>query len=72
MFYAHVYETSSSRPRRVNLNATTAEEAKQEAESTLRGALAAGGVLDIYQDGREHMGSEGRMRRTADGIEWLN
>lgn len=72
MFYAYVYETSTSRPRRVNLTATTAEEAKQEAEATLRGALAAGGVLDIFQDGQEHMGREGRMHRLINGVEWLN
>lgn len=73
MFYANVYESSTSRPRRVNLNAITAEAAKQEAESTLTEALAVGsGCIDVYQDGWEDMGREGRMRRTADGVEWLN
>lgn len=71
-FYANVYETSTSRPVRHNLKATTAEEAKREAEETLTPALAAGGVLDVYQNGWEDMGREGRMHRLINGVEWLN
>jgi hypothetical protein len=72
MYYANVYESSTDRPRRQDLSAPTLSAAKLECEA-LSDALRAGdGALDLWCEGYEEFGREGRMVRTSEGIDWVN
>lgn len=70
MYYANVFESRSDRPRRQDLSAPTLAAAKLECED-LSDALRAGdGALDLWCEGYEEFGREGRMLRTDAGVEW--
>ena len=70
-YYANVFEAASDRPRRVDLEAPTLAAAKLECED-MREALQSGGdALDLWCEGYEEFGREGRMVRAAGGIDWV-
>ena len=71
-YYAQIFEDRSDRPRRQDLSAPTLAAAKLECEA-MREALRVGdGALDLWCEGYEEFGREGRMVRTSNGVDWLN
>ena len=73
MYYAKVYESvSGSYPRRVELQAPTLSAAKLECEDMAPAVRVGDGAVDLWCEGYEEFGREGRMVRTAEGIDWVN
>lgn len=72
MYYAKVYESRTDRPRRQDLQAPTLAAAKMECEAMSEALRVGDGALDLWCEGFEEFGREGRMVRTETGLEWRN
>ena len=71
-YYAKVFEDRDDPPYRRNLSAATKQEALREVEAMASAIRVERGAIDLWCEGYEEFGREGRMVRTEAGLEWLN